>query len=213
VNVLGLLWDTSGDTLTLAPKELTSTHNSLITKREVLKDMSKIFDPLALYVKNSEGENKVYICLFTCGLTRAVHLEVVTDLNVETFLQAFRRFVSWKSLPQVMLSDNASTYVSAAEELEKLFSSPKFEEALSSRGVKWKFILKRAPWYGGFWERLIDLTKTTIKKVLGRSFIMLAALQTLVVEIEAVLNDRPLTYLSSDVTDPELLTPSHLLYG
>jgi len=60
----------------------------------------------ALYVKNPEGENKVYICLFTCGLTRAVHLEAVTDLNVETFLQAFRRFVSWKSLPQVMLSDN-----------------------------------------------------------------------------------------------------------
>ena len=48
----------------------------------------------ALYVRNSKGENKVYICLFTCGLTRAVHLEVVSDLNLETFLQAFRRFVS-----------------------------------------------------------------------------------------------------------------------
>ena len=164
----------------------------------------------ALYVKNPEGESKVYICLF---FTRAVHLEVVSNLNVETFLQAFRRFVSRRSLPHLMLSDNASTYVAAAKDLEQLFSSPKLEGALSSRGVKWQFIPKRAPWYGGFWERLIGLTKTTIKKVLGRSFITLEALQTLVVEIKAVLNDRPLTYLSADVADLEPLTPSHLLYG
>ena len=167
----------------------------------------------ALYVRNPQGEGKVYICLFTCGLTRAVHLEVVSNLNVETFLQAFRRFVSRKSLPQLMLSDNASTYVAAAKELEQLFSSQELGEALSSRGIKWQFISKRAPWYGGFWERLIGMTKTTIKKVLGRSFISLEALQTLVVEIEAILNDRPLTYLSADVEDPEPLTPSHLLYG
>ena len=57
------------------------------------------------------------------------------------------------------------------------------------------------------------LTKTVIRKVLGRSFITLEALQTLVVEIESVLNDRPLTYLSADARDPEPLTPSHLLYG
>ena len=112
-----------------------------------------------------------------------------------------------------MLLDNASTYVAAAKDLEQLFASPKLEEALSSRGIKWQFIPKRAPWYGGFWERIIGLTKTTIRKVLGRSFITLEALQTLVVEIEAVLNDRPLTYLSADVDDPEPLTPSHLLYG
>ena len=48
----------------------------------------------ALYVKNPEGENKVYICLFTCGLTRGAHLELVSDLSLETFLQAFCRFVS-----------------------------------------------------------------------------------------------------------------------
>ena len=67
------------------------------------------------------------------------------------------------------------------------------------------------PWYGGFWERLIGLTKTVLKKVLGRSFITFEALQTLAVEIEAVLNDRPLTYLSADMNDPDPLTPSHLL--
>ena len=57
------------------------------------------------------------------------------------------------------------------------------------------------------------MTKTVVRKVLGRSFINLEALQTMVVEIEAILNDRPLTYQSADIVDPEPLTPSHLLYG
>ena len=168
----------------------------------------------ALFVDDVRGfETKVYICLFTCATSRAIHLEVVTDLTEETFIQAFRRFASRKSMPRQVISDNASTYLSAAEELKQLFQSPSLKKAFSNHGIEWKFIPKRAPWYGGFWERLIGMTKTVIKKVLGRARINLIALQTLVTEIEAVLNDRPLTYVSSDVNDIELLTPAHLLYG
>jgi transposase InsO family protein len=168
----------------------------------------------ALFVNETDGsETKVYICLFTCATSRAIHLEIVTDLTEETFIQAFRRFASRKSLPKRMISDNASTYLSAADELKQLFQSPSLKKAFSDRGIEWEFIPKRAPWYGGFWERLIGMTKTVIKKVLGRARISLIALQTLVTEIEAVLNDRPLTYVSSDVNDPEPLTPAHLLYG
>ena len=72
---------------------------------------------------------------------------------------------------------------------------------------------KESPLVWGFWERLIGLTKMTMKKVLGRTFVSLTSLQTIVTEIEAVLNDRPITYMSSDVSDPEPLTPAHLLYG
>ena len=73
--------------------------------------------------------------------------------------------------------------------------------------------MHKISWFGGFWERLIGLTKTALKKVLGRASVNLVMLQTLVVEIEAILNDRPLTYVSSDVNDQQPLTPSHLLYG
>ena len=52
-----------------------------------------------------------------------------------------------------------------------------------------------------------------LKKVLGRANISLLMLETLVTEIEALLNDRPLAYVSSDVQDAEPLTPVHLLYG
>ena len=64
-----------------------------------------------------------------------------------------------------------------------------------------------------FWECIIGLTKQAVRKTLGRTFISLKQLETMVTEIEAMLNDRPLTYISSDLTDPEPLTPSHLVYG
>jgi len=137
----------------------------------------------------------------------------VRDLSVDTFMQAFRRFAARKSLPRLLLSDNALTYASAAKELEQLFSSDKLEESLSTRGVQWKFIPVRAHWYGGFWEHLISMKKNVLKKVLGKSFITYEALQMLAVEIEGTLNDHPLMYLSADIGDPDPLTPSHLLYS
>jgi len=168
----------------------------------------------ALYVKQDRGEEqKVYICLFTCATSRAVHLEVVTDLSTTTFLLAFRRFVARRSLPQVMMSDNATTYTSAAEELRELLSSQEIKTVLGREGVTWRFIPKKAPWFGGYWERLIGLTKMAIKKTLGRAHINLMTLQTIVAEVEMILNDRPLTYVSGDLSDPEPLTPAHLLHG
>ena len=167
----------------------------------------------ALYVRDAKGENKVYICLFTCAVSRAIHLEIVTDLTVECFLQAFRRFSSRRSLPRLVLSDNGSTFLSAADELKALFSSPSLTNTLARNGVEWKFIPKRAPWFGGFWERLIGLTKLTLKKVLGRAFTTLNSLQTLIVEIEGILNNRPLTTVPTDINDPDPITPAHLLYG
>jgi len=94
-----------------------------------------------------------------------------------------------------------------------LLTSEELKEALGRQGVLWKFIPKRALWYGGFWERLIGLTKISLKKMLGIAHVSSIILQTLVVEIEATLNDRPLTHVSCDVTDTEPVTPAHLLYG
>ena len=111
------------------------------------------------------------------------------------------------------MSDNASTFMSAAEDLRALFESRTIQEGLGRQGVEWKFIPCCAPWYGGYWERLIGLTKNALKKALGRAYVTLPSLQTIVVEIEAHLNNRPLTYVSSDLDEPEPLTPSHLLYG
>ena len=72
---------------------------------------------------------------------------------------------------------------------------------------------KQAPLFSGFWERLIGLTKSALKKILGRIHATLESIQTLVTEVEAVLNNRLITYSSPDVDDPSPITPAHLLYG
>ena len=69
-----------------------------------------------------------------------------------------------------------------------------------------------SPWWGGFFERLIKCTKRCLKKMLGRARVTYDELLTLVVEVEAILNSRPLTYMYPDDVE-EALTPSHLLTG
>ena len=82
-------------------------------------------------MRNGSEEVKVYVCLPTCATSRAVHLEVVTDLSTATFMLAFRQFVDHRLLPELMISDNATTYEAAADELKKLFSSEEVHTALN----------------------------------------------------------------------------------
>ena len=158
--------------------------------------------------------NKCYICLFTCASTRAVHLELVETLDVESFIRAFRRFCARRGLPSRILSDNAKTFKSAAKEVKTLIRSPRFNEHFSCKGVQWEFIIERAPWQGGMWKRLIRSTKRCLRKNVGRALLKFAELRTVLVEIENVINSRPLTYIYDDeegVNYP--LTPSQLING
>ena len=131
--------------------------------------------------------------------TRAVHLELVDSSNTETFLYAFERFISRKSCPSLILSDNAQIFKSAATHLSKY-------------RIEWKFIPCRAPHFGGVWERLIGITKQCLKKLLGKNLVSLVELQTMLCKIECQINNRPLTYVTNEINDP-IITPSLLLYG
>lgn len=103
--------------------------------------------------------------------------------------------------------------MAAADDLKHALNLNKVKESLSNQGIEWRLIPCHAPWFGGYWERLVGLTKNALKKTLGCAFIILASLQTLIVEIEAHLNNRPLTYVNSKLNEPEPLMPAHLLYG
>ena len=165
----------------------------------------------ALNIRDHAGnETNAYICLFTSASIRAIHLELVSDLSEYTFMLAFRRFCSRQSIPKKMISDNGTTFQAASNTIRKLFQSITIQEHLTEKGNEWLFIPKRALWYGGFWERVVGLTKTTLKKVLGRSHVSYEELQTVITEIEATLNDRPLTYKPTNATDPK---QAHLLHG
>ena len=89
-----------------------------------------------------------------------------------------------------------------------------FTRDLAKRQVDWQFIMERAPWWGGFWERLVRCVKRCLKKSVGRSLLTFGELRTLVVEIEATLNNRPLTYIYDDeegLSYPP--SPADLIYG
>ncbi|XGW10075.1 hypothetical protein V3C99_011947 [Haemonchus contortus] len=143
------------------------------------------------------NSNKVWISLFTCMATRAVHLEVVLDNSAQEFLLAFRRFIARRGTPDVVYSDNSTTFHAAENAITSVLYSPKSWEAVSSYCVKhkinWKFITPLSPWKGGFYERLVALFKTAYKKTIGRAVLQLNQLHTVVAEIEATLNSRPIT--------------------
>ena len=155
---------------------------------------------------------KVYLALFTCGSTRAVHLEIVPDLSSETFIRSFKRFVCRRGIPRLVVSDNAKTFKTAARVLSTVFDLPDVQRYLLNLKVKWRFNLERAPWWGGFFERLIRCVKRCLKKILKNAKLSYEELLTVVTEVECVLNSRPLTYMSSDGLE-EPLTPSHLMTG
>ena len=160
----------------------------------------------------NEEDSKTYLCLFTCASTRAVHLELTKRLSSEAFMLAFRRFTSYRGLPVTLLSDNASKFKSAWKDIVKISRAKKVAYYMANNGVTWKFIFERAAWWGGFWERLIQTVKRTLKKVIGRSCLCFEELNTLLVEVEGIVNARPLTYLYYDLDGTNLaLTPSHLV--
>ena len=165
-----------------------------------------------MYTTTSEVQDKVYICQFTCGVICAVHLELTVDLTANSFLQKFRRFASRRGLPTKMISDNAKTFTASAREVMKIVRTP--EVQWYYKRVTWEFIAEKAPWWGGFWERLVRSIKNCLKKTIGRSSLTIEELRTLLVEIEAILNNRPLTYIYDDDNGISYtLTPSDLIYG
>jgi len=154
---------------------------------------------------------KVYVCLFTCATTRAVHLELAIDLTAETFLRVFRRFVARRSCPRLLISDNGTNFQSSAAYLQQFFENPRVKAHFADSRCTWKFIPPRAPWFGGFYERMIGIVKKCLRKVLLNTKVNFDELHTVLVEIENRVNNRPLTYVGDDQI--ESLTPSHLLYG
>ncbi|GFW81170.1 integrase catalytic domain-containing protein [Trichonephila clavipes] len=126
----------------------------------------------AILVKDNQGTRKSYVSLFTCAVTRAVHLELVSDMSTKCFLLALRRFLSRRD-----------------------------------KGIHWKFIVERAPWWGGFYERLVKTIKDPLRKILGRALLTFEELSTILSEVEVIVNHRPLTYVENDPEEPEPLTP------
>ena len=154
----------------------------------------------------------MYIALFSCCITRAIHLELVPDLSAEAFKRVLRRYTSRKGTPVLIVSDNAKTFQATEEALKSLLSNPKVANELESAKTEWRFNLERAPWWGGVFEKMVGSVKRCLRKILGNAKLTFDELLTVLIEIEGTLNSWPLTYEYNDV-DGEVLTPSHLMFG
>ena len=168
-----------------------------------------------LYIKENNGNSKVWVCLFTCFVVRAVHLELVRDMSAEQFLLCLRRFIAQRGAPSEITSDNASHFKLAKTTIEKAWNqahcATEVQTYISNLGIHWKFITELSPWMGGFYERLVGLVKRALRKSLGSLTLHFDQLQTLIYEISAVLNSRPLVYVSEDINSNFSLTPGHFL--
>ena len=165
-------------------------------------------------LKLGSPAKKVYICLFTCAVIRAIHLEVVTDLTTESFLRSFRRFISRRGMCSTIYTDNALTFKKANKEINQsldLFTNKKFKNYLNHHRIKWNYIVERAPWWGGFYERLMKTIKIPLRKVLKQSHLNSDELYTILTEVEAMVNSRPLTYVADDINQLSYLTPARFL--
>ena len=143
---------------------------------------------------------------------RAIHLELVPDLAAHTFIRCFKRFTARRGFPMKIISDNATTFTSAAKTIVKILDHPEVKRYFLQINVDWSFNLEKAPWQGGFVERMVKSMKNCLKKVVGKAKLTYDELLTSVSEVEMIVNSRPLTYVSSDDLE-EPLTPAHLLIG
>ena len=142
-------------------------------------------------------EEKCYGLIFSCMTTRAIHLEMTSSLSADKTMLAMRRFISRRGCPGSILSDNAKQFQLVKSTVEQQWQMLTYDEKLSnfvtSRGIKWVHTTERAPWRGSIYERLIGSVKYCLKRTLGRRSFEREELYTILIEVELIVNSRPLT--------------------
>ena len=168
--------------------------------------------PFITSSRRGKQSNKRWLCLFTCMLTRAVHLEMAYGLDTESFLRAFHRFIGRRGIPEIILSDNGTNFVGAAGVLgAEVIKGLAGSFQIHTSRVKWIYNPPASPHFGGVFESMIKIAKRMIVRIFGSASLGDEELETLFIEVEAMMNSRPLCYISKDSRDEEVLTPNHLI--
>lgn len=167
-----------------------------------------------LYVRQRRAQVKRYGCLFTCLTTRAVHIEVAESLDTDSFINAFRRFVNLRGKPKVVYSDNGTNFCAGEKELRESLQAQnqaQINNFLVQENIIWHFNPPAASHMGGIWERVIRSIRKILRALIREQLISDEMLRTVLTEVQAILNSRPLTSISDDPMDQQPLTPNHLL--
>lgn len=164
----------------------------------------------------SISTQKGYVAVFVCLVTRAVHLEAVMSMTSEAFIAAFKRFVARRGHCAYMYSDNGTNFVGADRLMQEAIVTWRDQNTLDfvqAKGTVWRFITPAAPFQGGIWEAAVKSMKHHLRRVMGVQKYSYEGLATLLAEIEACMNSRPICAMSDDKDDMRALTPAHFLIG
>uniref|UniRef100_A0A914DFF2 Integrase catalytic domain-containing protein n=1 Tax=Acrobeloides nanus TaxID=290746 RepID=A0A914DFF2_9BILA len=156
-------------------------------------------------------EHKIWGSLFVCFVTRAVHLEAVTDLTSLAFIHAFRRFVARRTRPNVVWSDLSTTFTAASEAIKEVWNRVVKEASqsdyFSDRQIRWKFIPQLSPFFGGAYERLVAMVKQVLRHAIGKKRLSEEDFRTFLVEAECIVNTRPISYIHDDLESMIIIRP------
>ncbi|XP_018357683.1 PREDICTED: uncharacterized protein LOC108757679 [Trachymyrmex cornetzi] len=168
-------------------------------------------------IRRNSKKYKTYVAVFICMSVKAVHIELVEDLSADSFIAATKRFIARRGKVANLYSDNGINFVGAEHELRQVFETNEFknsvQEYAASEQIKWHFIPARSPHFGGLWESAVRLLKLHLKRTIGDACLTVTELMTILIQVEAMINSRPLTPLSDDSNDLNALTPGHFLIG
>ncbi|GFT70549.1 integrase catalytic domain-containing protein [Trichonephila clavipes] len=162
--------------------------------------------------------SKVYVAIFVCLATKVIHLEAVTDLTTEAFIAALKRLCARRGRISTLFSDNATNFKGAAAELNRFIKlicnkNETLANYFASEAIQWKFIPPRSPNFGGLWEAGVKSFKHHLYRTLVNSKITFEEFETIIIQIEGILNSRPLVPLSDNINEYEVLTPGHFIIG
>jgi hypothetical protein len=150
---------------------------------------------------------KGYVALFVCLATKAIHMELVSDMTSDTFLAALKRFIARRGLPAQICCDNATTFKGSHNQLKALYDLNRNDEHrnkivryATQRGIDFKYIPSYSPTFGGLWEAGVKSAKYHFRRVIGKTVLTYEQFNTVIVEVEGILNSRPLTPMMARIS-------------
>lgn len=175
-----------------------------------------VFRPWAILSRRTRGghvENKCWAVMFTCLSTRAVYIEVIETMSSSSFINALRRFTAIRGPVKRLRSGRGTNFVGACKELQINSEDPELKAYLQEKSCTWTFNPPHSSHMGGVLERMIGVARRILDAMLLKENCRLSheVLVTLMAEVMAIMNARPLVPVSSDPGMPAVLTPAILL--